>query len=127
MVVVHDWEKREIENILSLTKQFVEKHHLKVIEIAKNVRDGGYVQFATFKSSMIITIYYLPNYDVILEKNPHNLGALIKLLNAIMNNDKYAQEVISLKELLNDGKPIVDLEDFLNTCMQYIETNFKLY
>ena len=127
MVVVHEWESREVERLLSITKQFVEKHQLRVIEIAKGIRDGGYVQLANAKSSMLITMYYLPNYDVILEKNPRNPRALLKLVKAMIQNDKYTTEVISLKELLNDGKPIVDLEDFLNTCMQYIETNFQLH
>lgn len=126
MATADNWEEEIIENILKITKGFIKRNNLNLFEIAEGIRDGGYIQFINRKKDILITFYYLPNYDVTVEQSPRNLKTIFKVFKAIFKNEDNIENFFSLKAELNEGEPIANIEDFLNNCFIYIEENFKL-
>ncbi|THD66713.1 hypothetical protein E7Z59_13090 [Robertkochia marina] len=126
MAIADNWEEEIIENILDITKHFITKHNLSVFEIVKETRDDGYIKLVNSKGYIVITIHYLPNYDVVVESYPYNISAYVKLIKAMISNSDYDNDRISLKEVLNNGQPINHLEFFLDNCMNHIEKNYNL-
>ncbi|PKP43886.1 MAG: hypothetical protein CVT96_03800 [Bacteroidetes bacterium HGW-Bacteroidetes-13] len=117
-----DFEEKEIESIIQQTKDYMAGKRFKISEIIRNNSDGGYVSYSNEQGTILISFFFLPYYDVVIEKQNNYILALIKML----QGKSVRTEYISLKEILCPSNKILNFKLFINHSLEYIDKNALL-
>lgn len=117
-----DFEEQEIEIIIKETINFMKSKGYKVSSIIKNNRDGGYVAYTNRMGTIQASFFFLPNYDVIIEKQSNFICALVSML----LNKPISKEYLSLKDILYPSNNINDFKQFIDQSLEYMDKNAVL-
>lgn len=117
-----DFEEQEIELIIKETKKFMKENGYVVSTIVKNNRDGGYVAYSNKMGTTQVSFFFLPNYDIVIEKQFNLLSALFRML----LNKPTTKDCKSLKDILSPLNKIDNFKQFINKSLEYMHKNRML-
>lgn len=117
-----DFEDQQIEMIIKETEKFMKEKGCKASTIIKNNMDGGYVAYSNKRGTTQVSFFFLPNYDVVIEKQYNWIVAFFRM---VMNKTT-TRDFKSLKTILSPSNNVDDFKCFINKSLVYMQENSVL-
>lgn len=114
------FEKKYIDIVLDVSKDFFLKRGFKLNKVVENSRDGCYIEYK--KKTKRVCIYFCPTNDIIIHHDDNTLLGLFRFLYTSKSNINFIslKEKIEYKVLNDEYKTYVS---FLKNGLSYIENN----
>ncbi|MCB0434822.1 MAG: hypothetical protein KDD08_01945 [Mangrovimonas sp.] len=118
-----DWKDKQSDLILRKTREFIDVHSMKLLEVVKDAEGDGHVLFSNKRGVKKINFVFSPTYDIIIEEVYPTPIRFSNLLKIIFLYRPFEVKYTSLKEKISPDIPIRDFETFIDEALNYIKEN----